>query len=69
MSFSKCSSLEAKDVINFKLCHQRHKEIFFHFASGKNAKKKRGKDCLVLVDNQGNYFEQLRIMLPRLMYF
>ena len=31
--------------------------------------QKRGDNCLVMIDNQGNYLEQLRIMLPRLMSF
>ena len=41
---------------------------FCHFVF-KKKKKKQGKDCLVMIDNQGNYLEQLRIMLPRLMCF
>ena len=38
----------------------------FHFAFKEKHTKNGGEVCLVMIDNLGNYLEQLRIMLPHL---
>ena len=37
--------------------YQLVQETVFHFAL-KEKDKKRGKDCLAMIDNKGNYLEQ-----------
>ena len=39
MPFSKCSNLEAKNVIHFKLCHQRDKRLNYNLKKTKFRKQ------------------------------
>ena len=51
MSFSKCSNLEAKNVIHFKLCHQKDKKWNYNLQETK-FRKQNFSDGLSASENQ-----------------
>ena len=38
-SFPKCSNLEAKNIINFKLCHKKDKRLNYNLRQTKSRKQ------------------------------
>ena len=52
MSFSKCSNLEAKNVIHFQFCHQRDKRSNYNPRCKPNVEKQSFLDEFYASENQ-----------------